>query len=371
MKPVLNQHFKSIEFCTYCPKMCRFACPVAEVTGHEADTPWGRQTLMHLVREGHMDFDADVAAAIYRCATCSLCTEYCDHNNKPYEVMLDMRAEAVKEGIEPSEVEEFRQFYSQHNNSYGDNLQARIKTLLPEIYFAKSSQVIFVPSGSHIVHNPSVIQDTFKIFEAMEIDHVSCHVGEVMDTGAHLRELGLMEQYHANAKKLSEALAGYKTIVSGSPTVVYELKVMYPKFGYELTPKIYHVSEFLWPFVRQGRLKVRRRLTQKAIYHDSCRLGRDLGVYDPPRDILREVLAEPPAEFARNREKSECCGGQGAFPWIDQDASIQIAQRRLGEVYESEKRLLVTACPMCERQFRLADEKLDVVDLVSVVARVV
>ena len=34
------------------------------------------------------------------------------------------------------------------------NLQARIKTLLPEIYFANSSQVIFVPSGSHIVHNP-------------------------------------------------------------------------------------------------------------------------------------------------------------------------------------------------------------------------
>ena len=31
----MEPHVRELEFCTYCPKMCRHSCPVSNALGHE------------------------------------------------------------------------------------------------------------------------------------------------------------------------------------------------------------------------------------------------------------------------------------------------------------------------------------------------
>ena len=44
----MNGLRRALELCEFCPKMCRFACPVSEATGREALTPWGKVSLAAL-----------------------------------------------------------------------------------------------------------------------------------------------------------------------------------------------------------------------------------------------------------------------------------------------------------------------------------
>ncbi|MCZ7585084.1 MAG: (Fe-S)-binding protein [Deltaproteobacteria bacterium] len=159
--------------------------------------------------------------------------------------------------------------------------------------------------------------------------------------------------------------------MSGSPQCVHELRTIYPEMGFKVTPKVFHTSEFLWPIIKEGRLELKRTFSGPVMYHDPCTLGRYLGVYDEPRNILQEVTKQPVIEFSRNRRFADCCGGIGGLKVMNPKAARDIAERRLEEYREGDKKVLVTACPSCEQQFRAAGDDVEVMDLISVVARCV
>ena len=55
------------ELCVFCPKMCRFSCPVSEATSREAFTPWGKVSLAALSGRSP---DASAALAFGACTGC-------------------------------------------------------------------------------------------------------------------------------------------------------------------------------------------------------------------------------------------------------------------------------------------------------------
>jgi len=171
LSDLFRKYSKEIDYCTFCPKMCRFSCPVANVTHNETFTPWGRQTILYLAREGQIPFNREVAFTMYQCVGCMLCREYCDYLVEIPPVMIAAREKGVAERIAPHEVIEFRNFFAQQNNPFGDNLRARVKTLVPEVYFNTEAQVAYFAGCAEIYHFPQIVQDTFRVFEAMEIDY--------------------------------------------------------------------------------------------------------------------------------------------------------------------------------------------------------
>src|SRR5207244_8309782 len=90
---------KAQELCEFCPKMCRFSCPVSEATGREALTPWGKVSLAALTL-GHPDESSALAFA--GCTGCHRCAVYCAHDNDVPAILYAARATAVRAGVAPS-----------------------------------------------------------------------------------------------------------------------------------------------------------------------------------------------------------------------------------------------------------------------------
>ncbi|HDH96831.1 MAG TPA: (Fe-S)-binding protein [Proteobacteria bacterium] len=365
---MLKEYQREIEYCTYCPKMCRFSCPVGNATAKETTTPWGRMSILYLVKQGYREWDREVAALMEQCVTCMICREYCDHEIDVPGVMLAARAESAKRGIITQEIDSYRAFFLKHDNAMGDDLLARLKSILPKRYFVQDAQVAYFAGCSAIYNFPNNISDTFKVFEKLGIDYVAVYPGKIQCCGAPLRFLGLTEELTEHMRRVYRALRKYKVIISGCPTCVYELKVVYPEAGFKLTPRVYHITEFLWSFFQQGKVKVERQYPRPVMYHDPCYLGRYLEVYEAPRRILDEVCRESVIEFSWNRRSSYCCGGGGGLPITHPEVAKAIALERLSEFKEHGDAALVTACPSCQRHFYKHDNEVETLDIVNLVA---
>jgi len=90
----------------------------------------------------------------------------------------------------------------------------------------------------------------------------------------------------------------------------------------------------------------------RVTFHDPCRLGRHLGIYDPPRELLRAVPGLELVEMKHSREQATCCGGTA---WVECGTAVKCLQNeRLAEAKATGAERLVTACPKCDIHLRCA-----------------
>jgi len=133
--------------------------------------------------------------------------------------------------------------------------------------------------------------------------------------------------------------------------------------------------EFSVPFARaaaQGLLArgIKSTLRGRTLrYHDPCWLGRGLGEYDAPREILARALGQPVAEFARSRAAARCSGAGALLPKTRPESARWLAERRCQEHDELGGGQIVTACAASLAAFRSAGA--DALDLVSIVRQLV
>ena len=94
----LEAHKDALLTCSFCPKLCRFACPVAEAEGRETVTPWGLLTTADDVRRGIAEMDPAVGALWTHCTGCGACTANCLHENPVASTIFGLRALAAVDG---------------------------------------------------------------------------------------------------------------------------------------------------------------------------------------------------------------------------------------------------------------------------------
>jgi Fe-S oxidoreductase len=175
-----------------------------------------------------------------------------------------------------------------------------------------------------------------------------------------------------NAELIHES--GAKRIVTSCPECARALSVDYPAHGVDLGVEILHLAELVAqeaPEADGGNGQPNRSLladampsamvsdaAPRATYHDPCRLGRHLGVYDQPRQAIAEAGFEL-VEMPRHRENAQCCGTNG---WTHCGAANkQIQSERLREAQATGAEVLVAACLKCQIHFlcALQDRQLD------------
>ena len=81
----LDAHQRSLDYCTYCPKLCRHACPVSNVVPREALIPQQKMATANLLGRGHLPWQREYTEVLYGCSGCGACTEgmACDVTGRP------------------------------------------------------------------------------------------------------------------------------------------------------------------------------------------------------------------------------------------------------------------------------------------------
>lgn len=188
---------------------------------------------------------------------------------------------------------------------------------------------------------------------------------------------GFMTLAEMNATLIRQS--GAKRIVTSCPECVRALKVDYPAHGIQLDVEVLHLAELManekmgkWANGQMASAESRIP-NLRVTYQDPCRLGRHMGVYAAPRQVIQGLGLEM-VEMQRHGRNALCCGTNGWTHCVIANKAIQVD--RLREARATGADLLVTACIKCQIHFKcamqdqqLGDEiNIEVKDLATLVA---
>ena len=147
---------------------------------------------------------------------------------------------------------------------------------------------------------------------------------------------------------------------SGAGTLVLSCPICYKIFRehYKLEGiRVMHHTEYILELVRASKLKLESG-ESSIVYHDPCELGRGCGIYEQPREVLRQTGELVEAEA--NRDMSICCGGSLGSLTLGFDKREDLTRNALHNLTVNDPDTIVTACPLCKSTFaRYADRPVE------------
>ena len=147
---------------------------------------------------------------------------------------------------------------------------------------------------------------------------------------------------------------------SGAGTLVLSCPICYKIFRehYKLEGiRVMHHTEYILELVRASKLKLESG-ESSIVYHDPCELGRGCGIYEQPREVLRQTGELVEAEA--NRDMSICCGGSLGSLTLGFDKREDLTRNALHNLTVNDPDTIVTACPLCKSTFaRYADKPVE------------
>jgi fumarate reductase (CoM/CoB) subunit B len=352
-----DNHRQAYAYCAYCPKVCRFACPVSDATQNETTSTWAKMTEAFLVTGDRRTLKAGGAKALYACTGCMRCRSFCKHENEVGFALFSARQAAVDKEVAPQGARTTLATFAQHGNPFGRDLSP----LVPKKAETPVRFHLF-PGCSSLVKRQDLVDDAVAVGEALGAP-MSVSRAAARCCGYPLYAAGDLRTFTQHAEGMAQALESYPELVVQDPGCAYTLKVVYERVGVKLKTRVRTVYEVFAE--RLGQAPTRARLPLKAAYHDACHLGRGLGQYAPPRQLLQAAVGEV-REAQETRGEGGCSGGGGLLPRTMADTAVGIA-RRQAERLGPDGEVVVTACPTSRRMFERAGRRAE--DLISVLRR--
>ena len=340
-----------IWYCLQC-MMCKATCTTHHYTRREEDAPEPRVHLVELVRRGFLDWDATSAETILHCTLCGLCREWCASKQDIPKIMTTARADVVNQGLAPDCVVRVDESLNNLKNAYGKPLDERFNGIPLVGSSVNDAEVIYFIGCLSGYDRQEIPKAMIKILEAAGVKYTILK-GEEWCCGLPAYQLGLRDR----AREMSEHNAKYitatgvKTVIASCPGCARALKLEYPKWGTELNVEVLHHTEFIKKLLDEGRLKLKKPITKKLTYHDPCHLGRDMGIYDAPREILKQASESDILEMFATREKALCCGSGGGCKLTNPEQANNMGGRITDEAAFVKADILVSACPLCKESF--------------------
>lgn len=193
-----------------------------------------------------------------------------------------------------------------------------------------------------------------KILEREGIDYIMLG-GKEMCCGSPVKNAGAGNEFKELAKKNLKVFKehGVKRIITNCPACAAVFKLDYKEaLGEQWDIEVKHITELKFK-VQSLKLKVlaqeenqKKKRKIKATYHDPCHLGRVLGIYEQPREIIKNAGYDI-KEMELGHAKSFCCGGGGGVKSNDTELSNRIAKDRIDQAKKTGAKVLITSCPMC------------------------
>jgi Fe-S oxidoreductase len=364
--------------CLECGK-CSAVCPITRWETQEYTSP--RLLVEHAI-EGRTENVVNTPL-FWSCLTCKRCSELCPSDVFFSEFLRDVRAIAREDG---------------HSGSctHGDVIQTWVQLMLdPDLQQDRLGWLdgdLRVSDDSDTVYFVGCLPYYDAIFkklgaEGVEIAQAAVKILNVLGIepqvlpgerccGHDQLWQGEVETFRALAELNLQQLgaSGAKRIVTTCPECARTLKLDYPQYVGAHGMEVLHMTQMLEQELTAGNLSLATGSDASSItFQDPCRLGRHLGIYEAPRQVIG-ALGYSLVEMERTRRTSLCCGTSCWTSCGQVSKNIQV--ERLQEARGTGAQLLVTACAKCQIHFKcalddraLADQtKIEVRDLTTLVA---
>ena len=351
-----------LEHCTYCPKMCRHACPVSNADGHEVHIPQAKMATLNQIRLGHERWTPETSSPIWACTGCGHCTTYCAHGVTPGTSLFTGREEAVRRGVIPPALA----MYPERFRAREERLAGVLRDLAGPRQKPRA-RIALWPGCDAVDKGAGDVRASLALLDRVLDEPVGVVDGPRVCGGYPLLAAGHADEFRWHALRVAAELSRYGQVIMNCSACVHALRALYPAEGVHLAAEILHVSEVLAPHAPKLAPTVAEPANDGPIYyHDPCYLARHERVMDAPRTVLGKVAEV--RELAWSRGDTECCGGGGMLPKTMPDVADAMARRRLAEVADAGGGTVVTSCGTCKYMLaRNAPEGVTVRDLAEVV----
>lgn len=315
---------------------CREECPVYRVARYETFSCRGKMLVARGLLEGFLESSKEMAEMLERCLLCGYCQARCALKNM--DIITAMRKGMVKEGfVAPTHMENVTKIIKE-----GRLFDAQVQI--------KRDGETPVYMGCLYRSRPKELVTILSVLERLDIRP---RVGEESCCGYVVEATGFSNEFDKAKRQCKEHLEkqGENPTLTLCPTCTLTLK---EKYGIPAQHAIVAVHRRL---KEPGLANKVKPLNLQATYHDPCHLGRMLGIFEEPREILQQLGVDL-IEMEHHRYFSTCCGGGGGLRVVDDKLSIDIAKNRVKDAYDVGAEMIITVCPTCESTLLRASGRL-------------
>jgi Fe-S oxidoreductase len=178
----------------------------------------------------------------------------------------------------------------------------------------------------------------------------------------------LKSGYFEDFKKLAEENLkifkehSVKKIITNCPACFMIFKKYYKEIlGDKWDIEVEHISETINSKLKTQNSKLKN---EKVTFHDPCHLGRQMGIFEEPREIIKKLGYEI-SEMDLSRNESFCCGGGGGVKSNEPELANKIAKDRIEQAKRTGAKILVTNCPLCYLHLKENAKEIEVKELIE------
>jgi heterodisulfide reductase subunit D len=351
--------------CYDCGK-CTATCPI---TRSGADYSPRRQVLATNLGQEYSVVGDD---RLFACLTCSLCDRRCPAEVDYTGLVRRLRELAFGQRPEPECPHGGALQSVMRMMAHGGTTQDRLGWLTDDLATERERGEVFLFTGctpyydafftDFEVNTLAGTKAAVRLLNALGVTPVVSR--DERCCGHDLLWNGDRANFEALARHNAELVAA-----SGASTVVTPCAECLRTWRLDIQPmfasvkaRVVHITEFVAEKV--GDLSFATNGARRLTFQDPCRLGRHLGVYDPPRALLAAVPGAELVEMRHSRAGAICCAG-GTWSNCDRFAK-QIQVGRLREARTTGAEVLVTACPKCQIHLRCAMKDPNIGDEIAI-----
>ena len=290
--------------------------------------------------------------AVWSCTTCFACVQICPVGNEPMMDILELRRNEIFGAKIPDELTDVLRSLDEQGNSFNESARRRSRWSKPldfKLKDATKEPVKYLWYVGDFASFNQICQDTTrKVAEVLMVAGVDFGImgKKEKSAGNDVRRVGEEGLFEVLAEQNIESIEScdFEEIFTTDPHTYNTLKNEYPERGGSFPVK--HYSTLLLELIKNGDIKLNKKLEIKATYHDPCYLGRYNGIYDDPRQVM-ELCGVDLVEMPRNKENSFCCGAGGGQIWLpDHDDMVQRpSENRIEEAVSVGVNHFTVACP--------------------------
>ena len=375
-----------IEWCSTCPEIDDpVAWPREKIQGLKSlvRKQFGLRARLRGPVEPAQETLQYLSRGYYDCTLCARCGEVCPVGIDTRSLWLVAREEMVRRGRYPQLFDTLREMVTtRHNISGDDNEQRLIWTENLEetpagVRGKKTAETVYFVgcTPSFYPQTYGIPQAAVTVMERAGLDFALLG-SEEWCCGYPLIIAGMGDAVTELVKHNVEAVRamGARRLVAGCPSCYHTWLHQYPQIiGQPLGFEVLHMTQLLEELLAQDRLRL-GEFSRSVTYHDPCDLGRNSGIYEAPRNVIRSVPGVTLVEMEENGRYALCCGGGGDVAMCNQPLVEAVARRRLQQALDTEAQVLVSACQQCKRTLmgaaRQEKVRMQVLDIVELIARV-